>query len=310
MRIEQLELLVVLADTGSLRRAAQRMNVSQPALTRSLKLLEASFGAPLVNRSTRGMRLTSAGERLAARARSISQELRRARDEVAALAGRWGGTVCIGASTAMMMQAVPDAVALFRTRCPEVRLRLVDTLYPTAFARLRAGELDFVVGPVPPEGADPDLRTEPIAVNALRVVARAAHPRAAARSVAELADAGWALVGPRGGPGDLSRLPFAELGVPVPEPVVECESLGSFIEVAPRLDVMGLLPVPLLARAEAIGLRALSLAEPITPVAIHLVRRADALLTPAAERLADCIRSVAARAPRQTPSPAQGPIGR
>lgn len=302
MKVSQLELLVVLADTGSLRRAASRLNLSQPALTRSLRLLEASFGATLVIRSPRGVRLTPAGERLAARARAIGHELRRAREEIAALGGDAGGSVSIGVSSAAMMQVMPAAAALFRARRPAVGLRLVETLYPDAFARLRAGELDFIVGPVPVEGAGGDLAATRLFVNALYVVARRTHPLAGTRSLAGLAGADWALVGPAGGPGDLQRLPFAAAGLTSPKPSIVCESLTTFLEIAPELDILGLLPAHLLARAGAAGLGALPLDAEVPPATIHLVRAAERAMTPAASLLADCVHSAAARLQRGAPS--------
>ncbi|MEZ5729120.1 MAG: LysR substrate-binding domain-containing protein [Burkholderiaceae bacterium] len=307
MKIAQLELLVVLADTGSLRRAASRMNLSQPALTRSLRQLEAAFATTLVQRSPRGVRLTPAGERLAARARAIGHELRRAREEIDALGGEAGGLVSIGASSAVMMQIVPAAVALFRSRRPAVRLRLVETLYPEAFTRLRAGEFDFVVGPVPPEGAGSDLVARRLFQNSLHVVARCGHPHVGTATLAELADADWALVGPSGGPGDLRRLPF-EVAVGAdpddatvddgrrdrgPVPAIVCESLPTFLELAPEMNLLGLVPGHLLERARAAGLVPLALDVPVPPVTIHLVRAADRALTPAAALLADCLEEAA-----------------
>ena len=80
MRLQQLQLLLTLARTGSMRASAEAMNVTQPALTKALKQLEEEFGATLVLRSPKGVRLAPAGEMLAARAATVVREIERARE--------------------------------------------------------------------------------------------------------------------------------------------------------------------------------------------------------------------------------------
>jgi LysR family transcriptional regulator, regulator of abg operon len=75
MRLQHLQLIVALAEMGSLRAAASRLNVTQPALTKALRQLEDEFAAPLVHRTPKGVRLTPAGELLAARAASVAREI-------------------------------------------------------------------------------------------------------------------------------------------------------------------------------------------------------------------------------------------
>ena len=75
MRIQQLRLLLAIAETGSLRASARVLNLTQPALTKALRLLEDELGAPLVVRSPHGARLAPAGELLAVRAAAALREL-------------------------------------------------------------------------------------------------------------------------------------------------------------------------------------------------------------------------------------------
>lgn len=82
MSFVQLESFVTVAETGHLGRAAQRLHVTQPPLTRRIRTLEDDLGAQLFERTPRGMDLTEAGARLLPLARSILAEVQRARDAV------------------------------------------------------------------------------------------------------------------------------------------------------------------------------------------------------------------------------------
>ncbi|HBT32044.1 MAG TPA: LysR family transcriptional regulator, partial [Pusillimonas sp.] len=82
MRLQQLELLVTLAEQGSLRAAAEVLNITQPALSKSLRRLEEEFGTALVQRSAKGVRLTQVGELLAARAVTVIREVARAHEDI------------------------------------------------------------------------------------------------------------------------------------------------------------------------------------------------------------------------------------
>ncbi|WP_334159411.1 LysR family transcriptional regulator, partial [Achromobacter insolitus] len=78
MRLQHLNLLLTLARTGSMRAAAQVLNVSQPALTKALRQLEEEVGTELVLRTPKGVRLAQAGEILAARAAVVMREIEKA----------------------------------------------------------------------------------------------------------------------------------------------------------------------------------------------------------------------------------------
>lgn len=85
MSLEQLETVVAIAEEGALTRAAQRLHISQPPLTRRLRALEDELGAALFVRNARGMTPTAAGERFIERARAILASVDDARDAVQAL---------------------------------------------------------------------------------------------------------------------------------------------------------------------------------------------------------------------------------
>src|SRR6266542_2729633 len=87
MRLNQIRDLIAVSEAGSLRAAAQRIGISQPAMSKSLSELEREFQAQLLTRTSRGVALTAAGRAFVARARVVQGELRKVREDLAALHG-------------------------------------------------------------------------------------------------------------------------------------------------------------------------------------------------------------------------------
>jgi DNA-binding transcriptional LysR family regulator len=202
MRIQQLQLLLALAEHGSLRASAQVLHVTQPALTKALRQLEEEVGAPLVVRTPRGVRLAPAGEILAAHAATALRELDQARADIDWQVRHERTRLAVGLSPVAGILLAPGAIARFCSRVQGVRLRLVDAVFPRMQALVRSGEIDLGIGPLPAGEHSLDLVAQPLFDSANVVVARLGHPLAGASHLADLAAAGWVLVGPRGGPGD------------------------------------------------------------------------------------------------------------
>lgn len=124
MDLRQLRAFATVAETGSVTRAAARLNVVQPAVTRQLQLLEEDLRTPLFVRSRGGMALTDAGRTMLEYARRILDEVERARTEIQPTEGPVQGIVNVGllASTASLLST--DLVAAVAREYPGIRLRL------------------------------------------------------------------------------------------------------------------------------------------------------------------------------------------
>lgn len=280
MRLQHLELLVALAEKGSLRAAAETLNVTQPALSKSLRQLEGEFGVTLVQRSAKGARLAPAGELLAARAITALRELDRGREDVARYLGNAAGQVTLGMSPAVAILFLPGAAARFGVRWPGVKLCMRDVLYPHALRQLRSGELDFMLGPLPAAGVGEDLLRQPLFHSQEVIAARRGHPLARARRLGDLAEARWVLTGPAHGPGDPAHLRFEALGLRSPRAELECESFSTLLGLMSGLDVVGIVPSAFLERhGRRAGLIALPIEDPLPVTTIYAVFRADAPLT-------------------------------
>src|ERR1700712_4450037 len=145
MEIRQLRYLVALAEERHFTRAAARASVAQPALSRQIRSLEVELGVPLVDRTSRRVALTEAGERLGARARRVLAEVEAARGEALDLRELLRGRVAIGVSTTPGPVDVAALLAAFHREHPGVELDVGDALSTELARRLRADELDVAL---------------------------------------------------------------------------------------------------------------------------------------------------------------------
>ena len=143
MDLRQLRYLVALAEEGSFTRAAEIEHIAQPAVSQQIRRLEDEVGVALVERTTRRVSLTEAGELLVVRARRIMGEIEAAEIELQALRGMDSGHVTIGAMHTMGPVDVSLALALFAERHPNVQLTVREHSSEEMGSMLRADELDL-----------------------------------------------------------------------------------------------------------------------------------------------------------------------
>jgi LysR family transcriptional regulator of abg operon len=290
MKLEQLQHLVAIVEHGSLRAASRRLQIPQPALTRSVRALEKELGGAVFLRETTGMVLTELGRRFHVRASTIIHEARRALDEIAQHSGDDRGTVVVALSIMPHVGMLPYALKAFRQRYPKVRIQLIEGLFPDAESGLRDGTIDFYLGAAPRNPPAPGLAVQKLFDNTRTVVCRKGHPLVGCRSLKELAGADWATTAvDYDAADDLLRL-FSSHGLAAPQVVLQARSAMSVMVALAHSDLLAMLPVqwgefPLTRDT----LQAIPLAELLPAPAIVLVRRPDLPLTPAAEFLCDVL---------------------
>ncbi|MDX6681150.1 MAG: hypothetical protein QOG94_1189 [Solirubrobacteraceae bacterium] len=143
MNLRQLRYLVALADERHFTRAAAREHVAQPALSQQIRSLEAELGTPLVQRTTRKVAMTQAGEVLVVRARRALAELDAARAELQALAGVQAGRLSVGALHTMGPVDLSLLLATFHERYPAVELTVREQSSEELAEMLRDDEVDL-----------------------------------------------------------------------------------------------------------------------------------------------------------------------
>ncbi|HWK94521.1 MAG TPA: LysR family transcriptional regulator [Pseudolabrys sp.] len=259
LSFNHLQHFLAIADQGSLRAAAESLGLSQPAVSKSLRALEASLGVPLINRDARGSSLTQYGKVLYARAKLIGNEVDRVTQEVREMAGIGRGKVTLGASAIPSLLLVPEAVARFRERFPEINIDFIGGMPSVLLPRLQDGSLDFVVGPKPGGPMAGSFHTTPLFKVPACLVVRKGHPLAKAKSLKDFVGAEWVLSSSAAQAESTLHASFAACKLPPANVVVRVESLLAAYSFVATTPYVGLLPY--YSRNESLFLRNISYVE-------------------------------------------------
>mgnify|MGYP001447724823 CR=1 FL=1 len=148
MDLQQLRTFVAIADAGGVTRAASRLNLSQPAATRQIQVLEAVLGVSLFVRIGRRVRLTSDGEDLLHRSRRVLAEADALRERAKALRAGDTGIVTVGATPPMIDAVLAGFLVGHRKRHPGVEIRIVEDGGTSLVSRLERGDVQLAYIPV------------------------------------------------------------------------------------------------------------------------------------------------------------------
>lgn len=147
----ELSAVVNIAAHGSVSAAARKVGISQPALNRSLRMLEKRLGQDLFSRTGQGMRTTPAGDHVVRRAKLAMSEIRQGLEEIAfasGAAGTVGGRIRIGALPLTQIRLVPLALKSLLERFPAAEIAVEDGSYTSLLTALRHGDIDLLVGTI------------------------------------------------------------------------------------------------------------------------------------------------------------------
>jgi LysR family transcriptional regulator, regulator of abg operon len=284
MRLNQIRDFVAAVEHGSINAAARALSVSQPAVTKSIKSLEKDLHVQLVQRTARGVMPTAYGRAFYLRARVAQSELGRGRQEIEQLAGERGGSVAFGTGPIAAAMIVPEAVSLFHRQFPRADIRVVEGFPQGLMPRVRDETLDFLIGPrFPNLRVEADISFRPLFQHPLVVACREGHRLASARSIAKLIELPWLSFEPR----ELLAEVFSGFGLPLPRPVIQCESHNAFVKILARTDMIGIVPRRVLAEDGIRGsLREVRVAETLRAHTVGMFTRSDTPLTPLAQVMA------------------------
>lgn len=147
LRLQHLQLLVSLMETGNLSGTARAAHTTQPGLSKWLKELEEDVGAPLFERHARGLRPTPYGMTLFNHAQRVLTEMERARQNLEAMRSGSGSRVLLGTSPASAPSLVPRALRAFLGRYPGAQVELLEGTMNGLLERLEKRQLDVVGAP-------------------------------------------------------------------------------------------------------------------------------------------------------------------
>jgi DNA-binding transcriptional LysR family regulator len=199
MEIRQLRAFLAIAETGTFTAAAERVHVTQAAISMQIRQLERETGAKLFVRAPRRVILTEAGEKLLDRAQLILREYDAALEELAALTGAEKGRLRIGSASAMVSaDPLPHILRELKKTHPGVETSVASGTSAELVQRILSGELDaaFVSLPVDARG----IQTEVLSEDSLVAIASPRHRLGKQKVVSAYALAGEKLIlGERGG---------------------------------------------------------------------------------------------------------------
>lgn len=181
MDLRQLTYFVAVAETGHLGRAAERLNLSQPPLTRQIQHLEDELAVKLFDRTSRGMSLTAAGHQLLQHARTLLALTDQAVQQTQLAARGEIGRLDVGLYGSAIFGLVPQVLAAFRSTHPDVELVLHHAQTPVQIPALRQGRVLVVFERLLPE--EPDIEVTLVGREQLLLALAADHPLAAKPSV-------------------------------------------------------------------------------------------------------------------------------
>jgi len=185
--------LLAVADTGNITEAAQRINVSQPALSRRIQNLEEFLGAELLVRGRQGAELTEIGRLVAAEARVLIGRYDQMREQVSAHQTLERGTVRIGGGATAVSFVLPEAIAAFQADYPGIRFQLKEAGSSEVAEDVVSGRLELGLVTLPLQGRDLDVL--PLITDRIVLVGRSDHPLSAKACVEIQALSGLAFVG-------------------------------------------------------------------------------------------------------------------
>jgi DNA-binding transcriptional LysR family regulator len=177
--LRQLEIVRMVAETGSFTAASRRLHVSQSAVSRQILLLEAELGEPLFLRLGRRVRITGAGDSLLQLSRRVLTDIRDTTIAIVDHQKTLKGTLQLAGGMTVCLHVFPALLKEFRRKHPEVDVKLLTGGTPYLLERLRAGAVDVALLTLPVEGAD--LVQVPVMREELLLVMHPSHALARRR---------------------------------------------------------------------------------------------------------------------------------
>ncbi|SHK16012.1 transcriptional regulator CynR [Rhodothermus profundi] len=290
IELRSLRYLLAVAEEGHFTRAAARCFVSQPALSQQIRKLEEALGEVLIDRSVTPVRLTAAGEVVAAHARRVLAELEAMQVALDELQGLQRGSLMVGAVQTVQAYLIPYAVATFTRMYPGIRLQVLELPADEVEAGVLEGRFHLGLSFVPP-GSD-GLETVPLFEEELVLVVPSDHALAAQRvaSLDMLTQIPLALLPATYCTRRLWDRWARAMGVR-PKVMLEINAIEGLLHLVRKLRVATILPALTLRLETACGLRAVRLPAPPPRRTVGIVRRRGAYVSRAAQAFEEVLQA-------------------
>lgn len=284
-------------EHGSLGRAAEVLNLTQPALSKSVHQLEEELGVKLFDRTPFGVVPTVYGKTLSHHAKIIQSEMHHAEREIASLTGATKGEIVVGVGPGAAVGLMPAAALRLQQERPNVQITVIEGLADDHIPALRRGEIDLAVGNWP-SVTDPNLTCEVLARDKVVVVAGSKHPLADMDvQIAQLLEYPWALPSRSQIWRECLDQHFTAKGLTPPVPrMIAANAAGFLRALILQSDYLTLLPRHLISFEERAGLVSLIDIEEIAiDVEISVTYRDRPSMSPACQLLVRALGEICGR---------------
>ncbi|GDX06393.1 LysR family transcriptional regulator [Buttiauxella selenatireducens] len=280
VKLHQIRAFVAVTQNGSIRGASRALNMSQPALTKSIKELEEGLSARLFIRRSQGVALTECGESFYQHAQLILEELRAAQEDILQRQGQLAGQINIGLGASISRTLMPPVITSFHQKHPQVKVRIMEGQLVSMINALRQGELDFTINTYYQGPYDHEFTFERLLEKPFAVFAREGHPGINATSIKELLQYNWTMPTPRGSYYKQLEEMFQKRSE-MPNISVVCETFSACISLVAQSDFLSILPAelghdPLIAHS----LKQIHVVETLPQATYYLIQRRDASPAP------------------------------
>jgi len=288
--------LATIAACGSFSRAAEQLNISQPALSASIAQLERTVGGRVLERGRHGAKLTELGHALARHSHAVDSQLAMAAEEIRLTKLGGYGPLKIGVTPISAASLVPEALGRLKRAIPRLSASVIEGVFGEGMSMLRAGEIDLFVGPVGIFPGSAEIVEQPLTTDPLDLVLRPRHPLAsgASLSLRDLRGADWALPSEGGAFQRQIEALFISAGVQWPAFYIGTNSMTALKAIVMESDCVTIMPRRLLQlERKARRLTTVPLKERGSRRSLGLSWIRHRGLSPIAERFAECLRNVA-----------------
>ncbi len=275
-------------DHGGFNRAAEALNLSQPALTRRIQALEAAIGTPLLERTTRRVALTMAGRSFAPLARRMIGDLEESLLGIVGVGGRQGGHTTLACVPTAVVYFLPQAIERFAALHPRIRFRILDLSANDGLESVRNGEAEFGINLI--GSSEPDLTFTPLVEDPFVLACRTDHRFASFDTVSWRDLEGEPLIGVSRSSGNRVTLENALAGAKVRlDFQYEVNHLATSLGLVERGLGVSVLPKMATPPFDHPVITTKPIVEPVISRTIGLVERRTARLSPAAQKFRDML---------------------
>lgn len=291
--LRQLRHFVALAEHGHFARAAVAVNLSQPALSRSIQALESSLGCLLLERPSRGVSLTAHGQLVLEHARRLLAGSRALENAVSQLGNLQTGELRLGCGPYPAARLIPQTLGQFNGRFPKVRVQLQIDAWRSLRERLLNDEIELYVADIREQSDDPQLCVTPLQQYPGVIFCRPGHPLLSAGALNLRMPFSYPLAGTQL-PAVIARAMQALSGLAAPLSI-ECDNFMVLKALVGASDALSMAPWDVVAEEVADGRLAvldLPLERLTQSSAYGLVSRQGRSLSPAAKMFSEVLQEV------------------